>query len=85
MKNVSKQIEKNPKVEICAFKNGEWIRVAGILVEDDRIEARQAMLDAYPSLQAMYSAEDDNTEVLYFENATATISSFTEAPQVIKF
>jgi len=43
------------------------------------------MLDAYPNLKAMYSAEDDNTEVLYFENAIATISSFTEAPQVITF
>lgn len=85
VKNVSKQIEKNPKVEICAFKNGEWIRVAGILVEDDRIEARQAMLDAYPSLQAMYKADDGNTVVYYLKDATATISSFTSAPVEIKF
>ena len=58
MKEVSKQIHANPKVEICAFKNGEWLRVAGELVEDDRREARQSMLDAYPSLQKMYSADD---------------------------
>lgn len=49
VKEVSKQIHANPKVEICAFKNGEWLRVAGELVEDDRREARQSMLDAYPS------------------------------------
>ena len=85
MKEVSKQIHKNPKVEICAFKNGEWLRVAGKLVEDDRREARQSMLDAYPSLQGMYSADDGNTEVFYFKNATATISSFTKAPEVINF
>ena len=60
-----------------AFKNGEWLRVAGELVEDDRREARQSMLDAYPSLQKMYSADDGNTEVFYFKNATATFSSFT--------
>ena len=54
VKDVSKQIHANPKVEICAFKNGEWLRVAGELVEDDRREARQSMLDAYPSLQNMY-------------------------------
>lgn len=85
VKDVSKQIQANPKVEICAFMDGKWIRVAGNLVRDDRVEPKANMLDAYPNLKAMYSAEDDNTEVLYFENAVATISSFTEAPKVIKF
>ncbi|MBE5910236.1 pyridoxamine 5'-phosphate oxidase family protein [Pseudobutyrivibrio sp.] len=84
-KEVSKQIQKNPKVEICGMAEGKWIRVAGELVRDDRIEAKQSMLDAHPSLKNMYSAEDDNTEVLYFKNATATISSFTEAPRTITF
>lgn len=84
-KAVSKQIHANPKVEICAFKGGEWLRVAGELVEDDRREARQSMLDAYPSLQKMYSADDGNTEVFYFKNATATFSSFTQEPKVVKF
>lgn len=85
IKEVSKQIQANAKVEICAFFEGKWLRVAGKLIRDDRIEAKKHMLDNYPSLQAMYSPEDDNTEVLYFEDATATFSSFTEAPKVIKF
>ena len=85
VKDVSKQIQKNPKVEICGFAEGRWVRVAGELVRDDRIEAKKCMLDAYPSLQNMYSEEDDNTEVLYFKNATATVSSFTDAPRVITF
>ena len=84
-KDVSKQIHANPKVEICAFMNGEWLRVAGKLIEDDRREARQSMLDAYPQLQAMYSADDGNTEVFYFEDATATFSSFAAAPETVKF
>ena len=54
-------------------------------MEDDRIEARQSMLDAYPSLQKIYSADDGNTEVFYFKDATATFSSFTHAPEVVKF
>ena len=66
-------------------KNGEWLRVAGELVENDRVEARQSMLDAYPSLQKMYAADDGNTEVFYFKNATATFSSFTHEPEVVKF
>lgn len=85
VKDVSKQLLANPKAEICAFKNGEWIRVAGELMEDDRVEARQSLLDAYPSLQKMYAADDGNTQVFYFKDATATISSFTHEPEVIRF
>lgn len=85
IKDVSKQIRTNPKVEICAFKDGEWLRIAGELVEDDRREAKQSMLDAYPSLQKMYSADDGNTEVFYFKNATATFYSFTHEKEVINF
>ena len=85
VKDVSKQIHANPKVELCAFKDGQWLRVAGTLVEDDRREARVAMLDAYPSLQQMYSADDGNTEVFYLKDATATFSSFTAAPETVKF
>lgn len=85
VKDVSRQIMANGKVEICAIKDGEWIRVAGTLVEDDRTEARQSMLDAYPGLQNMYAADDGNTQVFYLENATATISSFTHEPEVIRF
>ena len=83
VKDVSKQIAANPKVELCAFGEGTWVRVAGTLVRDDRVEAKQHMLDNYPSLQQMYSATDDNTEVLYFKDATATFSSFTAAPKVV--
>ena len=85
VKDVSKQLLANPKAEICAFKNGEWIRVAGELVEDDRISARQSMLDAYPSLKNMYAADDGNTQVFYFKNAKATISAFSHEPEVIAF
>ena len=85
VKEVSKQIHANPKVEICAFKDGEWLRVAGTLAADERREAKQSMLDAYPSLQGMYSADDNNTEVLYFKDAVATFSSFTKAPETVKF
>ena len=85
VKDVSKQIHKNPKVEICAFKDGTWLRVSGELVEDERIEAKKSMLDAYPSLQNMYSAEDENTEVFYIKNAKATFSSFTSSPETVEF
>ncbi|MBR3393836.1 MAG: pyridoxamine 5'-phosphate oxidase family protein [Firmicutes bacterium] len=85
VKAVSKQIAANPKVEICAFTGGTWLRVAGELVDDDRYEAKAAMLDANPGLKGMYSADDDNTQVLYFKNATATFASFGGAPETVTF
>lgn len=84
-KDVAKQLAANPRAEICAFMEGKWLRLSGELVEDDRREARGHMLDSYPELRNMYNEDDGNTLVLYFKNATAVFSSFTEAPKTIKF
>lgn len=84
-KDVSKQLHKNPKAEICAFKDGAWLRLACELTEDDRVEARKSMLDAYPELRHMYDENDGNTEVFYCKNATATFSAFGKAPETVKF
>lgn len=85
VKPVSRQLAANPKCELCAFKDGVWLRVAAELVEDDRVEAKRSMLDAYPNLRGMYDENDGNTQVLYLKNATATFSSFTAAPEVHTF
>ena len=85
IKPVSKQLAANPKAEICAFKNGAWIRVAGELVNDDRVEAKKSMLDAYANLRGMYDENDDNTQVLYFEHGVATFASFGALAEVVEF
>ena len=84
-KSVSKQLAANPKCEICAFKDGVWMRVAAELLEDDRVEAKKSMLDDYPSLRAMYDENDSNKQMLYLKNAVATFYSFTAAPEVHEF
>lgn len=85
IKPVSKQLSINPKCEICTFKDGVWLRVAAELIEDDRVQARKAMLDEYSNLRAMYDENDGNTQVLYLKDATATFSSFTAAPETYSF
>ena len=85
VKEVSKQIAANPKVEICAFKDGKWLRIAGELAEDEAREVKVAMLEKMPSLAAMYNPDDGNMQMLYFKNAKATFSSFTEAPETVEF
>ncbi len=85
VKPVAQQILANPKVELCAFKDGVWLRVAGELALDDRVEAKKSMLDAYPELRGMYDENDGNTAVFYFTHATATFSSFTAPPETVTF
>ena len=85
VKPCSQQILANPKVELCAFHNGTWVRVAGELAEDDRVEAKKSMLDAYPMLRGMYNENDDNTQVLYFKHAVATFASFGGSPETVEF
>lgn len=85
VKPVAKQIAANPLAELCAFQNGTWLRLSGELVEDDRVEARKSMLDAYPELRGMYDENDGNTVVYYFRNASAVFSSFTAAPETVTF
>lgn len=87
VKPVSKQLAANPKAEICAFdgQTGTWLRVSGELINDDSRDVKVAMLEKYPDLKAMYNPDDDNTQVLYFKDATATFSSFTAAPKEFTF
>lgn len=85
VKPTSKQIAENPLVEICAFKDGAWLRLSGTLVEDDRTEAKKSMLDAYPELRGMYDENDGNTQVFYFKDATAVFSSFGTEPETVTF
>jgi len=83
---VFQQMKANPKIAICTMgSDGTWLRITATAVQDDRMEARQHMLDANPSLKRMYAADDGNCEVLYLKDATATFYSFTGAPEVHTF
>ena len=85
-KAVSRQMHAHPRIAICAADTeGGWLRIEADAVEDDRVEARQAVLDEYPDLQGMYAADDGNCEVFALENATATFCSFTAEPRTVTF
>ena len=85
VEEVSKQMLANPRIEICAFQKGRWLRLAAHSVEDPRLEAQEHMLEAYPSLKRNYQAGDGNTQIFALTNVTATFSSFTEEPRVVTF
>lgn len=84
VKAVSKQLANNPKAEICAFKDGKWIRIAGELVEDDTREVKTLMLEKMPILRNMYNEDDGNMQMLYFKNAMVTSTSFGGEPETFE-
>ena len=84
VKPVSKQLAANPRAEVCAFHQGQWVRVTGKLLNDDRREVKVAMLDKYPNLKRMYDPDDGNTQVLYFAEAQATFASFAAPPETVE-
>ena len=85
VKDVANQLKQNPKIEISAMLDGRWIRLEAEAILDENIEAQVHMLDNYPSLKAMYTPGDGNTEVYYLTNASAAICSFTAEPEVYQF
>ncbi len=85
VKAVSKQLAANPKAEICAFNGSKTLRVSGELVNDENRDVKAAMLEKMPMLKGMYDPDDGNMQMLYFKNATAAFSSFTEAPETFEF
>lgn len=85
IKSVAEQIKANPNIEISAMCDGRWLRLSAEAILDESLEAQKHMLDAYPSLQAMYKPGDGNTEVYFLQSATAQICSFTESTEIIKF
>lgn len=83
VKNVFAEMMNHPRIAICNFNGTEWIRLEANAVRDDRMEAREAVLDDYPSLKEVYAADDGNCEVFYLTDIAATISSFGSEPRAI--
>jgi len=72
-KNVYKQIVKNPSIALCACgENREWIRIEGTAKLDNRVTAKQKMLDDNPVLtqrKRYTSAEDPAMAIFCIDDA----------------
>lgn len=73
------QIQVNPNVEICSCSpKGEWIRINGKTVVDDRQEALEAAYLAMPDLKKMYNEQTGaSLGIFYLEEMTAEIADLT--------
>jgi uncharacterized pyridoxamine 5'-phosphate oxidase family protein len=72
-KEVYKQMQANPQVEIVACKqDGHWLRYTGTAVFETDYKYAEAMLDLSPNLREIYNDKTGNKmAVFHLENATA--------------
>ena len=82
--NATLQVEQNPKAEICAFK-GKTLRIECRLVEDDRQEVKDAMLEKMQSLKAGLGEKGENAVMLRVTDATATFYQIMEPIETVTF
>ena len=84
-KDFYKQIKANPKVELCGmYPDFDWIRISATLVEDDRIEVQQAMLDDPTGPKGLYEAGDGKFVTFKLKDVKARKYGFTHPPVIIQ-
>lgn len=84
-KEIAKQIERNPRIEISGlYDGGTWIRVSAICEEDPRAEAEQAMLDDPTGPSQLYKPRDGRFIVYRLTNIKAMKYNFYAAPEEIR-
>lgn len=83
-KDVYKQMEKNPKFEICGMdKEGKWLRLKGkAVLERNNLEAKKKAFELYPDFKKLYQTpENENFVVFYATDVGATLYSMADAPK----
>lgn len=84
-KDIYKQIKANPHIELCGmYDGGTWLRVEATLVEDNRIEVQQAVLDDPTGPSQLYKAGDGRFVTFKLTDIKALKFNFYSAPEEIK-
>lgn len=80
-KDVYKDMQVNPEVELCISNaNYAWIRLNGKVVFENNMEVKEACMEN-PTISQQYKTADNPIfEVFYLENAKATIADFSGNP-----
>jgi len=84
-KDVYKQMQKNPKVEIVASKPNCWLRIYGTAVFESDYTLAAKVLETSP-LKAIYNEETGNKMMLFhLEQATAEFRGMMNVEESINF
>ena len=84
-KDIYKQIKTNPHIELSGmYDGGTWLRVPATLIEDNRIEVQQAVLDDPTGPSQLYKAGDGRFATFMLTDIKAFKFNFYSAPEEIK-
>jgi uncharacterized pyridoxamine 5'-phosphate oxidase family protein len=78
------QLMANSNIEICASKDGRWLRLSGQAVFCTTKEAKAQALEIMPMLKSMYSVEDEIFEIFYIENSLANFFSMSGENKTVR-
>ena len=86
-KNVYKQMQVNPHVQILGCKGADWIRISGTAVFDEDPALVEKALDTMPMLRNIYNEETGNKlGVFHLTNAKAEfIENMMTVAKVVEF
>lgn len=81
-KDVFKQLQKTPYVELCASgEDFSWMRLSGRVVFSGDLELKKRIQDANPIVKSIYKTpENPAFEIFFLAEATATFADFSGAP-----
>ena len=82
--NATRQIAQNQKAEICAFK-GQTLRIECKLIEDNRTEVGNALLDKMPVLKPALGENGENGVMYYLKDAKADFFKMMELVETVTF
>lgn len=83
-KKVYNQMMNNPKVELCAFNKGTWVRLEGEVVRETTEELKEIMFKEQPGVRKMYEGKEDLFEVFSIKNMVARKTSYS-GEKIINF
>lgn len=84
-KEIYKQLSADPKIELCGmYDGGTWLRVSATVVEDNRVEAQEAVLNDPTGPKQLYKAGDGRFVTYKLTDVKALKYNFYASPEEIK-
>ena len=86
-KEVWKQIQENPKIEIVALNDekDKFIRYYGTATADDNPELVEKTFEIMPEIGEIYKANNWEMGIFYLDDATAEFRNIMEVEETLKF
>ena len=83
-KDVYKQLKQNPKIEILAMADGEFLRYDGTMKEVYDESLLEKTREIMPDIMAMYDKNGWTMQLFYLENGKAEIRGMMEQKEAFE-